>query len=170
MPRLAVAVSMADLDVLYADHWHWLKHWLERRTRCVTLAEDLAQDTFCRLLDQRSATALHDVRSYLATVARRILIDDLRRRKVESAIHASLHADPLADCMSPERILAATQLLELIMKVLDRLSPQARDAFLLRRLDGLEQREIAVRLGISLSTVKRHIARAYAECYAAALD
>jgi RNA polymerase sigma-70 factor (ECF subfamily) len=45
---------------------------------------------------------------------------------------------------------------------------EARSAFLLRRMEGLEQKDIAIRLGISLSTVKRHIALAYARCYAIA--
>jgi RNA polymerase sigma-70 factor (ECF subfamily) len=39
-----------------------------------------------------------------------------------------------------------------------------RDAFLLSQLDGMGQADIAARLGISLATVKRHIARAMLQC------
>ena len=49
--------------------------------------------------------------------------------------------------------------------VLSGLPAQVRRAFLLAQLDGLSQAEIAAELGISLSTVKRHLVRAGAQCY-----
>ena len=108
-------------------------------------------------------------RTYLATVARRLLIDDVRRRDVERAVlHASEVRSAGVDDISPDRIAEAAQLLHAVLRLLDTLPKEARSAFLLRRMEGLEQKDIAIRLGISLSTVKRHIALAYARCYAIA--
>lgn len=72
------------------------------------------------------------------------------------------------DDITPQRITEATELLQAVLRLLDLLPEETRNAFILRRLEGLEQKEIAARLGISLSTVKRHIALAYARCYAIA--
>ncbi len=158
--------AVLDIGSVYAAHGHWLQSWLRRRTRCPHRASDLTQDTFCRIIERRPAEALADPRRYLAVVARRLLIDDVRRRDIERA-YLDAHADMLGDIdeLTPERIAAATQLLDGIMLLLGGLSAQVRAVFLLRRIDGLPHAEIAAEFGISERTVKRHIARAYAACY-----
>lgn len=161
--------AQREIGSLYESHADWLRAWLRRRTRCSHRAADLTQDTFRRLLERPHPAPLDSPRSYLATVARRLLIDDIRTREVERAIlDACASAQPRADDITPERIAEATQLLNAVLRLLDKLPQETRSAFMLRRLEGLEQKEIAARLSISLSTVKRHIALAYARCYAIA--
>jgi RNA polymerase sigma-19 factor, ECF subfamily len=157
------------VGVIYAEHGDWLRNWLHGRTRCLRWAEDLAQDTFCRLLERPEALPIRDPRSFLTVIARRLLIDDVRRRDLERAYvtaHQTL-ADEI-DLLTPERITQAVQLIEGLALLLHDMSVPVRQAFLLRKLDGLTHGEIAVRLGLSDRTVKRHIARAYAHCYALA--
>ncbi|MBJ7417176.1 MAG: sigma-70 family RNA polymerase sigma factor [Niveispirillum sp.] len=157
--------AVADIGRLYATHGEWLRDWLRRYTHCPQRAADLAHDTFCRLLEKRPAPPEHAKR-YLATVARRLLIDDIRAREVERA-YLDIVADRYgsADHLTPERIAEAVQLLDSILRLLDGLPHVVRQAFLLRRLDGLAHAEIAAALGISDRTVKRHIAAAYSRCY-----
>lgn len=50
--------------------------------------------------------------------------------------------------------------------MLDVLKPAVRTAFLLAQLDGLTCAEIAKRLGVSLATAERYVARALRTCYA----
>ncbi|PEQ11581.1 RNA polymerase subunit sigma-70 [Novosphingobium sp. PC22D] len=158
-----------DIELLYSDHADWLRDWLRRRTRCTQRAADLTHDTFCRLLERPAQPMPSAPRGFLATVARRLLIDDIRRREIERAVRdACALCEATHDGVTPERIVEAVQLLDAVMRLLDALPEQARKAFLLRRIEGLEQKEIARRLDISLSTVKRHIALAYAHCYALA--
>ncbi|MFT3965386.1 MAG: sigma-70 family RNA polymerase sigma factor [Sphingobium sp.] len=162
-------VARREIGALYESHVEWLRDWLRQHTRCSHRAADLAQDTFCRLLERPQFVVPNAPRSYLATVARRLLIDDIRRRDVEQAvIDASALRQSVVDDISPERIAEATQLLHAVVHLLDALPEETRTAFLLRRIEGLEQKDIAAHLGISLSTVKRHIALAYARCYAIA--
>lgn len=158
-----------EIASLYESHADWLHDWLRRRTRCSHRAADLTHDTFCRLLERPQLEPLETPRSYLATVARRLLIDDVRTREMERAIlDAYASAQLGTDDITPQRITEATELLQAVLRLLDLLPEETRNAFILRRLEGLEQKEIAARLGISLSTVKRHIALAYARCYAIA--
>lgn len=39
-----------SVETLYSEHHGWLQNWLSRRLGCPSLAADLAQDTFVRLL------------------------------------------------------------------------------------------------------------------------
>lgn len=168
MSGVGLGDAVADIAGLYAAHGGWLRDWLRRHTRCPQRAADLAQDTFCRLLERRPAMP-DDARPYLATVARRLLVDDIRTREVERA-YLDILADQQGgtDYLTPERIAAAVELLAGILRLLEGLPALTRQAFLLRRLDGLAHVEIAAALLISERTVKRHIAAAYAHCYALA--
>src|SRR5690606_28822258 len=97
---------------LYSEHGRWLSGWLVRRTVCRERADDLAHDTFCRLLERENLPSLDDPRRYLVTVARRLLVDDVRRRELERAYLAALAAGDLEDLRTPERVLEAVQLLD----------------------------------------------------------
>lgn len=161
--------AQREIGSLYETHADWLRDWLRRHTRCSHHAADLTHETFCRLLERPQFAMPDTPRSYLATVARRLLIDDIRRREVEQAVIDAYEIGHVGvDDISPDRIAEAAQLLQAVLRLLDTLPPETRSAFLLRRIEGLEQKDIAARLGISLSTVKRHIALAYARCYAIA--
>ena len=163
---LESAASREALHTLYRDHHTWLRGWIRRKLGCTHRAADLAQDTFCRLLEQRDSTGLRSPRSFLATVARRLLIDDSRRRDIERAYlecYSELHGD--VDSLTPERIAEAAQILDGILRLLGHLPAPVREAFLSRRCDGLSHGEISERMGVSVRTVKRHIAVAYRTCY-----
>ena len=157
----------SEIGLLYSEHAVWLRSWLHGRTRCHEWAADLTQDTFRRLIESRDSHAIRDPRNLLTVIARRLLVDDVRRRDVERAYlacHAVLRDD--ADTLTPERIAQAVQLIDGLAALLADMPREVRYAFLLRKLDGLTHAEIAVRLGVSDRTVKRHIARAFAHCYA----
>ena len=160
-------VSAVAIGHIYAEHGAWLRNWLHRRTRCPHWASDLTQDTFCRLIERPDAPPVRDPRNLLTVIAGRLLIDDVRRRDLERAYiasHASLDVD--VDMLTPERIAEAVQLLDGLVLLLADLPPIVRSAFLLRKLDRLSHAEIATRLGVCDRTIKRHIARAFAHCYA----
>lgn len=161
------AAATIEVTALYASHSDWLREWLRGHTRCPHRAADLTQDTFHRLLEKADLPTLVAPRNYLAKVARRLLIDDVRRFNVERVVLDALAVrDADQEMITPERIAEAIQLLDAVRQVLDALPAQAREAFRLRRIEGLEQSAIADRLGVSLSTVKRLVAFANAQCLA----
>lgn len=166
---MSVVAATADVSALYARHADWLRGWLRRHTHCSHRAADLAQDTFCRLLEQQGGAPVRDGRSYLATVARRLLIDDIRRREIERA-YLAIHEARAGgvDPLTPERIAEATQLLGAVLHMLEALPDKARRGFMMIRFDGLRYAEAASRLGVSERMVKRYVAQAYARCYALA--
>lgn len=157
------------LQVLYRDHHRWLEGWLLRRLGNVFDAADLAQDTYVRLV-QREHQALREIRApraLLATIAQGLAANLYRRRCVEQAWLDTLAALPEPVAESPERRAILLETLVEIDRLLGRLPLPVRQAFLLSQIDGMKQAEIAAELGLSVPTVKRHIARAVAQvCFA----
>ncbi|MDP9507498.1 sigma-70 family RNA polymerase sigma factor [Pseudomonas protegens] len=158
------------IDALYEGHHGWLLGWLRRRLHCPHNAADLAQDTFIRVLAARTYVAPCEPRAFLATVARRLMIDSSRRKRLEQAYREELEqwACGLEQVPSPEQILHAVQVLEGIDRALARMKPRVREAFILRYMDGFNQSEIATRLGVSLRTIQFDLVLALEACDEAA--
>lgn len=150
--------------VLYTDHHTWLHAWLRKKLGCTHRAADLAHDTFLRLLSREEPIAIQKPRAFLTAIAQGLLSNHFRRQKLEQAWLEALAYIPGGEAPSPEqRALMLETLLE-IDRRLDALGPVVRRAFLLFQLDGLPQAEIAARLGISVPSVKRYVARALVAC------
>lgn len=155
----------APLGLLYRDHHQWLKAWLSRRLGCSQQAADLAQDTFVRLLTRDDISRINEPRAFLTTVAKRVLFNHWRRADLERAYLEALASQPEPVAVSPEEQALLLEALISIDEMLDGLPVIVRRAFLYAQLDGLSYGEIAARLSISISTVKRHLQRAALQCY-----
>jgi RNA polymerase sigma-70 factor (ECF subfamily) len=107
---------------------------------------------------------MREPRAMLTTIAQGMVANLYRRRDIELAYAQALAARPEQHAMSPETRAIMLETLVEIDALLNSLPPLVRDAFLLSQLDGMGQADIAARLGISLATVKRHIARAMLQC------
>ncbi|MFT4063834.1 sigma-70 family RNA polymerase sigma factor [Paraburkholderia sp.] len=152
---------------MYAAHHRWLVGWLTRRVRDAADAADLAHDTFLRVIC-RAASDLHAVqepRAYLTSIAKGLVVDHWRRRDIEQAWLDVLAQMPEPQVPSPEVRMIVLETLVRIDAVLDGLAPAMRSALLWARLDGATVPEIATRLGVSVATAERYLAKALRHCY-----
>lgn len=154
------------INQLYSHHHSWLQGWLRKRLGNAADAADLAQDTFVRLLSSAPGEPLNltTPRAYLATIANRLTINLYRRRSLEQAYLAALAHIPEELAPSLEHQALVLEALDEVDRVLAVLPAKARQAFLMAQLEGYTQEEIASRLGISVRSVQRHLARAFEEC------
>lgn len=158
----------ADIRALYIDHHAWLLDWLRKRLRHGDSAADLAHDTFIHILGKpERLQELRQPRAWLSTVAHGLLVDRVRRQRVERAYLQAIAHLPQAEVPSPESQMILLQTLARVDALLDGLRPKVRMAFLLSRLEGLSYKEIAERLAISLSSVEKYMASAIRHCYLA---
>jgi len=158
------ALDGAQLDALYRAHHGWLRGWLRQRLNNSADAADLAQDTFVRVMLARSAGGLREPRHYLATVARGLVIDLYRRRSLEKAYLEALALRPeLYEPSAEARALILDSLMA-IDRLLDGLGSRTRQIFLAVQLDGLTYEKTAERVGVSVTTVRKHLARALLHC------
>ncbi|MFV0454641.1 MAG: sigma-70 family RNA polymerase sigma factor [Pseudomonas sp.] len=152
---------------MYGDHHGWLFGWLRKRLGCPHNAADVAQDTFMRILASREQLGLREPKAFIATVARRLLIDRARRSRIEQAYLEALYQASLEieGFPSPEQVLQAVEALAQIAAALQGLREKPRQAFLLRHLDGLPHAEIAERLGVSVKMVQKYLVQALLHCH-----
>lgn len=156
---------MPDVIELYRHHRGWLIAWLRQRVDCPQGAADLAQDTFLRLLRRVDPVSVRQPRAYLRRVAHGLAVDFIRHRDVERAYLEVLASFDAAVMPSEEERALTIETLVRIEAMLDGLPARARAAFLMSRLEGLGYREIAERLGVSLSTVEKDMGGAIRHCY-----
>lgn len=152
------------VEVLYHAHHNWLNGWLRRRLGCPESAADLAQDTFIKVLTARQ-TQIIEPRAFLTTIAKRVLFNHYRRQDLERAYAEVLAQTPEVYAPSEEDRAIILQTLMELDALLDGLPRLVKRAFLLAQVDGLTYPQIAVELGISIATVKRHLTKAAMRCY-----
>ena len=124
-------------------------------------ADDIVQETYARIGDADLA-AIRNPKAYFFQTARNLVHEHRKRDRI-------VPIEGLSDCdlqsvmdegPDPESALSLRQDLGRLQAVFDTLPRQSREAFLLRKLSGLSQREIAHRMGLSESTVEKHLSRA----------
>ncbi|PWB32894.1 RNA polymerase subunit sigma [Pseudomonas sp. SDI] len=156
----------SKLAFFFSDHHRWLLHHIQQRLRNHADAEDTAADTFCQLLSARvDPDSIEQPRAYLSTIARRLIYDRHRRRKLELAYLERLSALPEALAPSPEEQLLLLEALVAIDRALGDLPQVVKATFLYSQLDGLSYVAIAQQLGISERTVSRYMKQALRQCY-----
>lgn len=139
-----------------------LQKLLRRRGETSDRAEDLVQEAYLRM--QVYCKEGHEVRRPEAFLLRTVLnlAVDVRRRehrdRYETDTVEELHLPDLAP--TPDEVFAAEQRLIRTRNTLDRVSRRTRQVFFMHRLQGYSYVEIAKRLGISVSSVEKHIASA----------
>ncbi len=150
---------------LYSHHHRWLHSWLNNKLGCSHKAEDLSHDTFVRLLKKQQIVNLCEPRAFLTTIAKRVLSNHWRREQLERVYIEVLAQVPEALVPSVEERAILLETLSEIDRMLDGLPVPVKQAFLYAQLDGMRQAEIAEKLSVSVTTVKRYLVRAGAHCY-----
>ncbi len=152
---------------MFLAHQPWLLERLSVRLDSRVDAEDLASETWTQVLGHPQPHVIRQPRAFLTTVAKRLLFHFWRRRDLERAwLNALAQMPETVDVSEEDRVLLR-EALERIDAALDGMPLPARTAFLQSQLDGLTYSQIAGRMGVSVMTVRRHVAEGVRRCYLA---
>jgi RNA polymerase sigma factor (sigma-70 family) len=140
-----------------------LRTWLSRRRHDGLEIDDIIQETYTRLISAESVAHILDARSYAFQTAGSVVIDHLRRMKVVSisSVPDLDYLEVVSDDPSPERQVIDRDELHRLAQTIAGLPAKVREVFTLRRVYGLSQREVAEKMGISESTVEKHMSRGF---------
>ena len=151
----------ADIRSAYLTYGPELSRFLRRRSSDGQAAPDLVHDAFLRMAEHAD-TQVTDVRAYLFRIARNLLLDERKqqaRRRTTAVAHETM-AHIADDGPSPEAAVCARLRLDRLREAIGQLPFKTQQIFVLNRIDGLTYPEVARRLGVSESSVQKHLATA----------
>jgi RNA polymerase sigma-70 factor (ECF subfamily) len=149
----------SEADALVRQYREPLKRFFERRLRDRTDAEDLAHEVLLRLARQHSL--VRQTRpAYIFLTARSVLLDRVRRNRVRERGDLHENDESALEVPSAERVYSAEEGIRRVSQLMEELTPRARQVFMMHRVEGLAYTEIARALGITMSTVEKHMSAA----------
>lgn len=155
--------KIAQLIQVYRDD---LQRFLTRRLNCADTAADIIQEVFLRLTQHGFNQHLSNPRAFLFQVAANLATDHQRRCRSQSN-HLSEEAIPteIPDPSPPiETVLFNKYQVMVLKQAIAELPPKCREVFILHKFEHLSYAEVAIRLGISKSTVVKHMVKALEYC------
>jgi RNA polymerase sigma-70 factor (ECF subfamily) len=166
-PDVHAAATAHELDLLNGLHQRYspaLKAYFAKRAPAHTDPEDLVQDVFVRLAGRGEAEAIRHAERYLFRTAANVLRDHSRRDAVRrSGVHEAFDEDLHGrEEISPERVLEDRETVAALLDALEQLPERTRAVFVLHRFDGMRYGDIARQLGVSVSSVEKHMMKALA--------
>lgn len=157
---------MNEVERVFSENRDYLWGHCYRMLGVAADAEDVVQETFVRVLEKPPADANRPWRPWLLTVASRLAIDQLRRRRRRGWIGpwlpepVELPPEASAPAEQPSKAEQADSLSYAFLLALEALTPQQRAVLLLREVQELSGAETAAALGISEANVKLVLHRA----------
>lgn len=124
-----------------------------------TDVEDIVAEALARAYSAKDWQGIANGRAYLFRIARNLLIDAARRDAVISFGYVADIESLQADCRTEDGLAARADLRRL-EAVVEALPAHCRTAFVLRRVEEWTMPAIAERMGLSVSTVEKHLAKA----------
>ncbi|TWT15191.1 sigma-70 family RNA polymerase sigma factor [Reyranella sp. CPCC 100927] len=151
---------------LYLGHRDALVDHAASIVGCRSRAEDVVQDAWLHLERAAQQQTLRRPLHYLYRIVRNLAIDGRRRAHREARVVSSgVDSDTVADkTPSPEAVAASREELRLLLDAMADLPERTRLALEMHRLGGHGLKDIAARLGVSVTTAHEIIAKGLAHC------
>lgn len=128
-------------------------------------AEDVVQEAWLRFGNAIAAGTVEEPVGFLFRVVRNLAIDGHRRNaREQKVVQPGLPVARADNYPSPEAEATSREELRLLLEALDELPERTRLALEMRRFGGMKLKDIAARLGVSVTSAHEMIARAIAHC------
>ncbi|MCC0807420.1 RNA polymerase sigma factor [Methylobacterium sp. W2] len=161
-------MQLVSMDALHRSQGAKLQRFLLRLLGNSADAADAHQETYLRMLAALSRTSVENPSAFLFQVANNVALRMRNRQRLEGTLFQSVSDAEMSEIVDgyalPERQVMARQELRRLAAAIDALPPRCREVFLLARIDGHSNGEVAARLGISRNMVEKHLIKALLQC------
>jgi RNA polymerase sigma factor (sigma-70 family) len=158
-------MTESSLDAWFVEQVLPLEAALERfiRRHCSGADDvsDLRQEVYVRVYDSARRVRPLLTKPFVFMTARNLLRDHARRARIVS-IEAVADLEALnivGEEVAADRVVSARDELRRLQAALDKLPPRCREVVVLRKIQGLPQRDVARLLGITEDTVERQVSK-----------
>lgn len=131
--------------------------------------EDIVQETYVRMCQFRPAREIREPRALMLKIARNLALDHVKRAEARLASGTEADADRAVKALQQQldetfQRVASDQEFVQFCDAVRQLPQQCRRVFVLKKVYGHSQKEIARELGLSESTVEKHVAKGIRAC------
>lgn len=147
-----------DFEALFRAHYRALCMYALHRVGDIEVSEDIVMDCFVKLDESiQQGQVILSVKSYLYRMVSNACVDYQRK---EAVLEYPLEFPECPD--DSEELHAQCEREANLWKAIDSLPKVCRTVLLMSKCNGLKNKEIAEKLGISIKTVEAHLTKAYA--------
>lgn len=159
-----------SFEDIYLSHFSKMKHFAKEYVVSEEDAENIVQDVFMELWEKKEALTMHtNLIAFLFTAIRNRSLNLLRHKIIvqetgnllqqEYTLTLKMNIDSLE--VFDQNIFADQDMEEILSRALNSLSDRCREIFIMNKIEGKKQKEIAAELNISINTVETQMGIAY---------
>jgi len=155
------------LETLFSVYFPRLNDFARNVVKDDVISQDIVQDVFVKVWEKRLEIETINLEAFLFKLVRNRCIDYIKYLRVVNnrmqEIQLSSKYEELyrIDFVGDEPyVLIEQELKQKIEKTIESLPERCREVFILSRMNGLKNKEIAEKLGINIKNVERHLTRA----------
>ncbi|MEM8772591.1 MAG: RNA polymerase sigma factor [Pseudomonadota bacterium] len=161
-----IAKQLKELERVFQKHNKMLIGWLTNKLGERDAALDIAQDAYLRIWRYAHKNKVENAQALLFKTAANLTVNEFKARKRYVTRHTAFTTEtendnPLenlpSDDPSPERATLARDDVEISINAIETLPENIRRAFIMNRFEGLSYREIAEKLGVSVSSIEKYM-------------
>ena len=150
-------------SVVFRQYYPDLVHFAHTFLKDRSTAEEIVQDVFIRLWENRSLFCITvSLKSFLLKAVQNKCIDQLRHLKVRSQYQSAVLEHPPLYENDTEQYLLYSELQRDLQKALKALPGELSEVFVMSRLQGRTYSEVAGKLNVSVRTIENRISKALA--------
>ncbi len=161
--------QLSAYNLLVVKYQHRIINVAQKFVSDYADASDIAQETFIKaykaLPNFRGESSFYTWLYRIATNVAKTYLENIQKQRSQVDIDAEDFESKdtngvMTDATTPDRILESEELKRVILKALNELPPELKEAFTLREVEGLSYEEISDRVQVPIGTVRSRIFRA----------
>lgn len=149
----------------YFEQREAMRRFFQARLGPAADVEDLLQDLYLKVVGLEASVEVREPRAYLYRLASNLMMDRWRSGRRSAArdaawrdvAHVAGPTEDLDDAPSAEAVVAGRERLARLMTAVDQLPDKTKSIFRMHKFEGLSYAEVALKLGVSKSTVEKHM-------------
>ncbi len=159
-----------QFEELYVSYYSRMKRFAQEYVIREEDAENIVQDVFLELWERKQFLPIHtNLFAYLFTTIKNKCIDFLRHKTIVQQTKEKIQDDHWRTLQMKlqsleafnEQLFSEPEIEILIQNAINSLPEKCREIFILNKIDGIKQKDIATKLNISVNTVESQMAIAY---------